>query len=151
MTDQTPVQTPDQTPVLGAEIDADASSTDPEVETPGNHPNAEAAKYRVRAREAEIALANAQARIETLLRADIERVAGESLAMAGDFWIHGNDVNSYLIDGSLVDAERVREDAALLIAERPGLSKNRPAIDPTQGLGGNPPKAAEPTFSDLFK
>ena len=105
------------------------------METPGSHPNSEAAKYRVRAREAETALAEAQARIETLLRADIERVAGESLAMAGDFWIHGNDVDSYLTDGCLVDAERVRADAKLLVTERPGPRKCQSATRSTKALG----------------
>jgi hypothetical protein len=145
-------QTTDQTPDNGAQIDGEPQTQAPEVETPGSHPNSEAAKYRVRAREAETALAEAQARIETLLRADIERVAGESLAMAGDFWIHGNDVDSYLTDGCLVDAERVRADAKLLVTERPGLRKSQSATDPTQGLGGNPPTPpATPSWSVLLK
>ena len=60
-------QTTDQTPDNGPQIDGEPQTQAPEVETPGSHPNSEAAKYRVRARKAETALAEAQARIETLL------------------------------------------------------------------------------------
>jgi hypothetical protein len=59
-------------------------------------------------------------------------------------------VSAYITDGCLVDAERVRSDAKLLVSERPGPAKNRPAIDPSQGLGSNPGKA-KATFRALLK
>jgi hypothetical protein len=70
--------------------------------------------------------------------------------MPVDLWLNGNDASSYLTDGCLVDAERVREDAALLLTERPGLRKLSPAYDHTQGMGSGIGKPA-PTFSDLLK
>jgi hypothetical protein len=67
-----------------------------------------------------------------------------------DLWINGNGVDSYLDDDGNVCADLVREDAKLLVSERPGLSKYAPAVDPTQGLGSTT-KAAQPTFADLLK
>ena len=131
-----------------AEPGADSTTDAPE----GANPNAEAARYRVRAREAETALATAQARIEQLTRLDIERIAGESLSMPVDFWLSGNDASSYINeDTGLVDVERVREDAKILVSERPGLAKYSPAYDPTQGSGNVTPGKSGPTWDTLLK
>ena len=111
--------------------------------------NLEAAKYRTRLREAEAQRDALAQRVERLQRLDIERVAAESLSAPVDLWLNGNRVEAYLDDAGNVDAERVREDAKLLVTERPGLRKLSPAVDPTQGQGGNPGKST-PTFSDLL-
>ena len=116
-----------------------------------NNGNREAAKYRVRAREAETALEAAQKRIEQLQRLDIERVAAESLSAPVDFWLSNNQVADYLDDSGNVDVARVRADTKLLVTERPGLRKPSPATDPTQGSGYGTPGKGQPTFGDLFK
>jgi hypothetical protein len=108
------------------------------------------ARYRVERNEARAALDAANTRIEAMNRREVERIAGETLAMAGDLWISGNDVASYLNDAGEVDIDRVREDARILIQERPGLGKYQPAVDMTQGHVGNPGKGT-PTFADLLK
>ena len=84
-------------------------------------------------------------------RLDIERVAGESLSAPADFWLSDNSVADYVdADTGLVDVERVREDARLLVTERPGLRKPSAATDPTQGHGSNPRKA-EPSWDALLQ
>jgi hypothetical protein len=60
-------------------------------------------------------------------------------------------VSSYLDDSGNVDIHRVREDAKLLVSERPGLAKHASAVDPSQGAGNTPPKAATPSWSVLLK
>jgi len=131
-----------------SEPSADSTAEAPE----GANPNAEAARYRVRAREAETALAAAQARIEQLHRLDIERIAGESLSMPVDFWLSNNQTSDYVDpDTGLVDADRVREDAKILLTERPGLRKLSPAVDRSQGSGNVAPGKSAPTFGDLLK
>jgi hypothetical protein len=119
----------------------------------GSKLHQEAARYRVRAKEAEAALAAAQERVEALQRSDIERVAGEVLSMPGDFWLSENDLSAYLNDQGHVDYDRVREDARLLVTERPGLQKPKftAGYDPTQGYGGRTDPKREPTLVDLFK
>ena len=67
-----------------------------------------------------------------------------------ELWLNGNDVSAYLDDDGNVDVERVREDAKLLVTERPGLWKPSAATDPTQGHGGNPGKAT-PSWNALLK
>ena len=82
---------------------------------------------------------------------DIERIAGESLSMPVDFWLSNNQTTDYVDpDTGLVDADRVREDAKLLVTERPGLRKPSPAYDRTQGFGGAPGKQA-PSWGALLK
>ena len=72
--------------------------------------------------------------------------------MPGDFWLtSGNDVSAYIGEDGNVDVERVREDAKLLVSERPGLRKLDPAIDRSQGSGNVAPGKSAPTFGDLLK
>ena len=83
---------------------------------------------------------------------DIERIAGESLSMPVDFWLSNNQTTDYVDpDTGLVDVERVREDAKLLVTERPGLAKYSPAYDPTQGSGNVTPGKSRPTWDALLK
>ncbi|MFD6895067.1 hypothetical protein ACFWB0_11040 [Rhodococcus sp. NPDC060086] len=96
-------------------------------------------------------MADTQARIEQMQCAEVERLAGEHLAVGADLFVNGNDLTSYLTEDGFVDSDRVREDSQLLLGERPGLRKNAPAIDPTQGLGGFKPKQPTPSWGVLFQ
>lgn len=148
MTEQTPAQTP---------VQDSESPVEPQTEAPEGNDTGEApkgnreAKYRTERNEAREQVATLTARIEQLQRLDIERVAAESLSAPVDFWLSGNDVNAYLTDDGLVDAERVREDAKLLVTERPGLRRPQPAVDHSQGSGYVTPGKAQPSWSDLLK
>ncbi len=110
-------------------------------------------RYRGERDTARAELTAANARIEQLQRAEVERLASEHLAMPGDFWLSGNGIEDYLDESGSVDPDRVAADTAVILTERPGLSKYvTPAnYDPSQGLGGTPRVAAEPTFADLFR
>lgn len=50
-----------------------------------------------------------------------------------------------------VDPARVAADVAAVLEERPGLRKNAPAFDPSQGTGGNNPKAPAPSWESMFQ
>ncbi|VBA57608.1 hypothetical protein LAUMK191_04099 [Mycobacterium attenuatum] len=109
------------------------------------------ARYRVERNEAREALAAAQARIEAIQTREVERLAGKHLAQPADlFALSGKTLADLLDDNGDVDAERVAEVAAAVLAARPGLRPNARLVDLTQGLGGNPPKT-KPSFDDLFK
>lgn len=99
-------------------------------------------RYRGERDSARDALAAVQARIEQMQQAEVERLAGESLAMPGDlFSLSGNTVADYLDDNGNVDPERVQADVAEILAERPGLKPQAPAYDPSQGTGGGPARS----------
>lgn len=142
-----------------SQIDADGVSPDsgtpgtPDGDTGAQRPNKEA-KYRTERNTAREELAAANARIERMQRAEVERIANEHLAQGSDLLgITGNELAAYVNESTgTVDADRIREDARVLIQERPGLSRHVPAFDPTQGTGG-PPKATEaaPSWESLFK
>jgi hypothetical protein len=143
MTEQdttTPVETPevDAAEPLASSQDADAPKANKE------------ARYRVERNQAREALATAQARIEQLHRLDVERLAGAHLSAPQDIWLSGNQADDYIGEGGYVDAERVHEDAKLLVSERPGLRKSQSAVDPSQGHGGSTPSRPTPTFGDLL-
>ncbi|WP_231569588.1 hypothetical protein [Prescottella defluvii] len=86
-------------------------------------------------------------------RAEVERLAADAgLAHASDvFTLSGNEPVDYLDDDGNVDPEKVAADVAAVLAERPGLRKNVPAFDPSQGTGGTKPKSAAPTWGALFQ
>jgi hypothetical protein len=149
-TDQTPIEASEENL---ADVHDSATATteagahnDPAPEVKGNRE----ARYRTERNAAREQVATLTARIEKLQRLDIERTAGEVLSAPVDLWMNGNDVAAYLDDDGNVDVERVREDAQLLVTERPGLRKPSAASDPTQGRGGNPGKAS-PTWDALLQ
>jgi hypothetical protein len=152
--------TPTETARTGAEINSGALSPTPEGERTGepdnsshSHPNAEAAKYRVRAREAEQQRDALTAQLVQLQTAELHRQAGEHLAVPGDIELSGKGLADYLTPEGWIDREAVAQAAAALIESRPGLAKNPKvlATDPTQGSGGLMPAKATPTFGDLLK
>uniref|UniRef100_A0AB39U2K5 Scaffolding protein n=8 Tax=unclassified Caudoviricetes TaxID=2788787 RepID=A0AB39U2K5_9CAUD len=147
-----------------AVIDADGQTAPPEGVGTGGQENGSQApdvnkslkeandRYRTERDAAREELSTAQARIERMQRAEVERLAADAgLAMGGDLFINGNAVADYLTEDGDVDAEKVAADVDAVLAERPGLRKNAHAVDPSQGRGGPAPKASEPTFADLFK
>lgn len=113
------------------------------------------ARYQVERNLAREELTAAQARIERLQRAEIERLAADAgLAHASDvFTMSGNEPADYLDDDGNVDPARVAADVAAVLDERPGLRKNAPAFDPTQGHGGRPkpPDAPAPSWESMFQ
>ncbi len=103
----------------------------------------DATKYRTQLREAE-------ARIERMQRAEIERLAGASLSHAEDlFSLSGNTVADYLTDAGDVDPAKVSADLDAILAERPGLRRPAPAADRSQGFGISSEK--ELSWADLLR
>jgi len=146
------------TPVPGSESNAggvsSASGTPgtPEAGNGSQKANKEA-RYRTERNAAREALTAAEARIERMQRAEVERLAADAgLAHASDvFTMSGNDLADYLDDDGNVDPEKVAADVAAVLTERPGLRKNAPVFDPTQGLGGGKPKQPTPSWESMFQ
>lgn len=137
-----------EAPAEGSEGVVGESSAQPEVAAPQNREM----RYRLERNSAREELAAAQERIQGLQRAEVERLAADALAQPADlFSLSGNGVSDYLNPDGFVDAERVAADVAAVLAERPGLRKNQPAFDPTQGTGGAPTKVEKPSWDSLFR
>jgi hypothetical protein len=146
-----------QTTLSGSESHADgpeglpegAGTEEPQANEPAPDPriaklSRENADWRGKLRSAE-------ERIATMQRAEVERLAADGLSHPADlFSLSGNDVANYLTEDGDVDAVKVAADFAAILAERPGMRKFTPGYDPSQGLGGRPPKG-QPSFSDLIK
>lgn len=109
-------------------------------------------RYRLERNAAREELAAANARLERMQRAEIERLAADSLSHPSDlFSLSGNGLEDYLTESGDVDPEKVADDVAAIVAERPGLRKVSAAFDPSQGRGGSSPPKKAPTFSDLLE
>ncbi|MGY3553394.1 hypothetical protein [Williamsia sp. R60] len=110
------------------------------------------ARYRVERNDARAERDALAQRIERMQRAEVERVAGEHLSMAGDlFSLSGNELADYLTESGDIDAAKVSADVAEILAERPGLRKPAPAFDPTQGHGGSPKPKTEPSLAAMIR
>ncbi|MFI2841700.1 hypothetical protein [Mycolicibacterium sp. PDY-3] len=132
----------DETPVAGV-----TTLESPQSGTEGGKELKEARFRRERneARDERDALAT---RIERMQRSEIERLAAGAMAHPGDlFTLSGNTPADYLTDDGDVDADKVAADVAAVLAERPGLSRNSPAFDPSQGTGGKPKQPPPPTLT----
>jgi hypothetical protein len=101
------------------------------------------ARYRVERNQARAERDALARRVEQLLTREAERLAAKSLANPADLMtLGGVTINDLLDDDGEVDPEKVDAVVAEILASRPGLAKNAPAFDPTQGLqgGGNKPQ-----------
>ena len=82
---------------------------------------------------------------------ELEGLAGQHLATPADLLkLGGVTLADLLDDQGEVDPELVESVAKDVLATRPGLRPNQPAIDRTQGLGWTPGKAT-PTWDALLK
>lgn len=123
-----------------------------ESRTEAKSPTNREARYRVERNEARAERDALAQRVEALNRREIERLAAGSMSQPSDlFSLSGNSVTDYLTDDGEVDADKVAADVAALLAERPGLRKQSPPLDPSQGSGGQPSAKREPTWGALLK
>ncbi|MCP3811381.1 hypothetical protein B7435_23675 [Mycolicibacterium peregrinum] len=142
--EDTPVaadQTPETAP-SAADASAPNRAGEPSEES-SREAHRDAIKYRTQLREAE-------ARIERMQRAEIERLASSRLSHADDlFNLSGNAVADYLTEAGDVDPDKVAADIAEILAERPGLRRPAPAADRSQGFGAN--AETKPSWDDLLR
>jgi hypothetical protein len=147
------------TTILGPEGNAEGVSTDSGTDTPeapnGAQKGNKEAQYRVQRNEARAERDALTQRVERMQRAEVERLATEAgLSHGSDvFTLSGNGPADYLTESGDVDPARVAADVAAVLEERPGLRKNAPAFDPTQGRGGRPESAPkpEPSLAAMIK
>lgn len=132
MTDTpTPDDTPTEDPVADDQLDG--AQDDHDGEDPQDGPGREAAKYRRRLRDTEAERDTLASQVQTLQRAEAERVAATLLADPADLWLTGDDLESVLTDAR-VDPDKVKARAEQITGTRPGLAV--PPIDLGQGARG---------------
>lgn len=115
----------------------------------------EAARYRVRARDAEAQRDALSAQVLALQRREAERLAGERLSVAGDLWdVAQAQLADLLGEDGTVDPDRVTAAVDALVRSRPGLDRNavrqvRP--DLSQGArGGREPSEPGQAWADAL-
>jgi hypothetical protein len=87
---------------------------------------AEAAGYRRRLRETETERDALAARVTELRTAEVERIAGERLARAGDLLeLSGLTVDELLDDDGLIDTARLGAALDTMLEARPYLARRR--------------------------
>lgn len=98
--------------------------------------NREAARYRTRLREVEAERDGLRERLAAVQRAEVERLAGDRLAVPGDlFDIGGHDLAGLLDDAGDVDRVRVEQAVGGLLDTRPGLARQTRQKWPDMGQG----------------
>ncbi|GAB3253353.1 hypothetical protein GCM10027425_12540 [Alteromonas gracilis] len=132
-----------QTTDQGETIDVDATTTEAQSEeqqpaekaedTEEPTSSNEAAKYRRRLRETEAERDSLAQQLETMQRAEVERVAGKHLQRPEALWTAGVELSGCLTAEGTVDAEKVAQ-AAREAAERLGLARPYDgAFSPAEG------------------
>jgi len=116
------------------------------------HPSREAAGYRVKLRAAEAERDTLAGRVQSLQRAEAERLAADTLAAPADLWAVGAvDLAGLLTDAGDLDPEAVKAAAAALLAARPGLARPVPRRLPNLGQGVRESTPAGSDWSDLLR
>jgi len=135
-------ETPDTTP-------------EPTTNTPGGENTvAEAKKYRQRAQAAEAERDELRARLDTLQRAEVERIAADTLADPADLWTTGTTITDYLTEEGNIDNDKITTTITELVRAKPHWQKPQPTVPNASEVrgddeikGGDP----TPTFTDAFK
>lgn len=154
-----------QTPVEASSVDSDGLSTASAVETPDETPGSldeahddepqnigsREARYRIRAREAEQQRDALAQQIEQLQARDAERIAGSFLSNPADvFTLGGVQISELVGEDGFVDTEKVTSVVNQILGTRPGLSKQSPATDRSQGHGFAA-ASSTPSFQELLQ
>lgn len=127
----TPEVAPPEPPAPDEQLD---DGHDDELgDDPQDGPGREAAKYRRRLRDTEAERDTLAGQVQTLQRAEAERLAADVLAVPADLWLTDTDLETVLTDG-MVDADKVTALAEQITGTRPGLAV--PALDLGQGARG---------------
>ena len=133
---ESPIPVGSESPVEATEVPSEGNDT-------GEQNNSREKRYRLErntARQERDALAQ---RVESLLSREAERIASRALAEPADlFTLTGKSVRDFLGEDGELDEELILDTANDLLGVRPGLAKNPPAVDLTQGHGlqGGKPK-----------
>lgn len=149
-----------------AEINADAAAPDTGVDVPAEGADLpetgsadrrlsdEAARWRVTARQAETKLVVAEARLEQMRVAEVQRLAANKLADPADLFLGGITIDRLLGEDGEVDPQLVDEAAEAVLEQKPHWrSRPRPVGAPASAVnsdgkitGGTP----TPTWADLL-
>jgi hypothetical protein len=87
----------------------------------------DAARYRVRAREAEGRAEALEATVTAYHRREVERLVAERVQDVEDYWkVGGLDVGDLLGEDGTVDAEAVERSVSELLERKPHLEREEP-------------------------
>jgi hypothetical protein len=163
MTEQQDITT--DTTLSGAVGNAGGLSTTPESGTTGEHADgtqeananeptkaSREARYRTERNGARAERDALAGRVEQMQTRELERIAGNAISTPADLLaLTGKTVADFLDESGELDTELVAEAAEELLSSRPGLRKNAPAFDPSQGVGGKTAAKREPSWGALLK
>ncbi|MGZ4542528.1 MAG: hypothetical protein ACXVXI_05265 [Mycobacteriaceae bacterium] len=109
-------------------------------------------RYRLELRAAEAERDALSQRLSAMQTRELERIAGETLSNPSDLLaLAGKSLADFLDESGELDSELVAEAATELLSTRPGLRKQTPGYDPTQGYGGRANPKSEPSWGALLK
>ena len=145
--------TPEPTGLTDQDVD-EPDVDEPGVDQPdGSTANREAAGYRRRLRDTEGERDTLAVRVERYQRADVERIAGQRLAVAADVFTVGGVELAALLDADSGDVSPIAVNEAVeqLIRDRPGLEKGAGKRFPDLAQGARHSTATAPTWKDIMK
>lgn len=138
-----PVPTPDTTTENTTEETPTTAEEAPEVQTAEDdgNPNAEAARYRRKLRDAEAERDALAGRLEVLQRAEAERIAADHMTKPAALWAAGTELADLLAEDGTVDPQRVAQ-ASIGAVDALGLTpvRRRPKPHPAQQMGDRVPR-----------
>lgn len=124
---------------------SDEPQTDEQEQAPAGKASREAARWRTRVREVETERDTLRATVQAFQRAEVERLAADSLADVSDLWTLGEvEVDALLTEDGTVDQSKVESAVAALVERKPHLSVDGPPVGSFDG-GVRGPSTSAPT------
>lgn len=152
MSDTTPVQAAETPAADPSQMLDPTESTDPPTDERGG--NREAARYRMRLREAETQRDALSGRLETMQRAEAQRLAERHLVDGADLW-RGDGINldTLLDDNGDVDPHAVAKHAKIVAAKHPHWKRTfgrRPSAGELRSGATSPDYHRPQTWADIL-
>lgn len=128
----------------GAEAaEADLETPEPAQDDDSEHPAAEAKRYRLRLRETETERDQLAGRLETMQKAEAERIAAATVTQPASIWAAGTTIADVLDEAGNVDPEKVKaattaaaESLGLALAKPPGYAPYAGRVPQNRPRGG---------------
>lgn len=127
-------------------------TTEPAAPTgqPRSRDGSEAAKYRTRLRETEAERDALASRVETMQRAEVERLAGQHIAKGAAIWATGATLADLVDEGGNISPEKVT-DAAQAAADGLGLAAATRTPRPDPSIGGYSEGTTPTSWSEALR
>lgn len=142
---------PDEVSTPEVATDTATNDTEGQPTAEQESPNSEAAKYRVKLREAETERDTLAGRLTAMQRRECEAAVADLLQVPADLWDLGSADPADFYDSDDLNQDALRAAASALVSQRPGLAKTKTFDGPRNWGQASAPAPTPTSWNQVIK